>query len=221
VDDHVLFADAIAPALAEKGFDVVGVASTAREAFQAVERERPDLTLMDIGLPDQNGLVAGKEILERFPKTKVVALTARADPRAVDDALKSGFLGFISKNIGISDFVQAVQALVDGQVVLTPRPNDGRAHVEDEGAALMADQLTPREREVLALLVRGASGDAIAQPLGISPNTVRTHVQSILTKLQVHSRLEAAAFAVRHHLVSEPGTDRQPEGTHDQIRRVS
>ena len=75
--------------------------------------------------------------------------------------------------------------------------------MEDDGAVLLTEQLTPRERQVLALLVQGASGEAISKPLGISPNTVRTHVQSILTKLQVHSRLEAAAFAVRHHLVAD------------------
>jgi two-component system, NarL family, nitrate/nitrite response regulator NarL len=205
----VLFADAITPALEREGMTVVGVASTAAEAFEAVERERPDLTLMDIGLPDQSGLVAGQQILERFPDTKVVALSARDDHWAVDQALDAGFLGFITKDTGVSDFVEAVRAVVDGQVVLTRRTDSRRGRPDDGGAALMAEQLTPREREVLALLVRGASGDAIASPLGISPNTVRTHVQSILTKLQVHSRLEAAAFAVRYHLVDDSGRSTQ------------
>lgn len=182
---------------------VVGVAPTAGEAFMAFERERPDVVLMDLGLPDQSGLEAGRQILERFPDTKVVALTARGDHGALDEARKAGFVGFITKNSGVSEFVQAVKAVVGGQVALPRRVSPRNGRVEDDGPALLAEQLTPREREVLALLVQGASGEAISKPLGISPNTVRTHVQSILTKLQVHSRLEAAAFAVRHHLVAD------------------
>jgi two-component system, NarL family, nitrate/nitrite response regulator NarL len=182
----------------------VAVAPTAEDAFVAMERERPDLVLMDLGLPDQSGLAAGKAILERFPDQKILALTARDDHWAVEEALQIGFHGYVTKNTAVEEFVQAVQTVSAGQVVLPRRLSSGNGRSEDEHAALMAEQLTPREREVLTLLVQGASGDAIARPLGISPNTVRTHVQSILTKLQVHSRLEAAAFAVRHHLVNDP-----------------
>jgi len=182
---------------------VVGVAPTAEEAFVAVERERPDLILMDLGLPDQSGLAAGKVILERFPDAKLLALTARDDHWAVEEALKTGFLGYITKNTAVGEFVQAIRTVFAGQVVLPRRLSSRNGRSQDENAALMAEQLTPREREVLSLLAQGASGDAIARPLGISPNTVRTHVQSILTKLQVHSRLEAAAFAVRHHLFND------------------
>lgn len=182
---------------------MVGVAPTAEEAFVAVERERPDLILMDLGLPDQSGLAAGKVILERFPDAKLLALTARDDHWAVEEALKTGFLGYITKNTAVGEFVQAIRTVFAGQVVLPRRLSSRNGRSQDENAALMAEQLTPREREVLSLLVQGASGDAIARPLGISPNTVRTHVQSILTKLQVHSRLEAAAFAVRHHLFND------------------
>ncbi len=183
---------------------MVAVAPTAEDAFVAVERDRPDLILMDLGLPDQSGLAAGKAILERFPDAKILALTARNDHWAVEEALQIGFHGYVTKNTAVEEFVQAVRTVSAGQVVLPRRLSSGNGRSEDENAALMAEQLTPREREVLTLLVQGASGDAIARPLGISPNTVRTHVQSILTKLQVHSRLEAAAFAVRHHLVSDP-----------------
>ena len=182
---------------------VVGVASTAGDAFRVFERERPDMILMDLGLPDQSGFEAGQQILDRFPDTKVVALTARGDPWAVDEARKAGFVGFIHKDTGVSEFVRAVKAVVGGEVALPPRARRRNARMEDDGAVLLTEQLTPRERQVLALLVQGASGEAISKPLGISPNTVRTHVQSILTKLQVHSRLEAAAFAVRHHLVAD------------------
>ncbi len=195
---------------------VVGVAHSAAEAFAALELERPDLILMDLGLPDQSGLDAGKQILRQYPETKILALTARGDQWAVDDAIKAGFLGFVTKDTGVSEFVQAVRTVVGGQVVLPRRASNGHGPAEDEGATLLAEHLTPREREVLALLVQGASGDAIARPLGISPNTVRTHVQSILTKLQVHSRLEAAAFAVRHHVVDDPAAaprTSRPTGT--------
>lgn len=208
IDDHMLFAEAIHLALEEHGFEVVGIAASGDEALSAVRRWHPDLALVDIGLPDRSGLAVGRAILQERPETKLLALTALDDPRTVREALRGGFHGYVVKDTPVSRFVQAVGSVLGGQVVV-PRPLAprvaGALSAEEEAVALLSNQLTPREREVLELLVEGASGQAIARSLGISPNTVRTHVQSVLTKLQVRSRLEAATFAVRHRIVPGPG----------------
>jgi len=208
VDDHMLFAEAIRVALEDFGMSVVGVAPTGAEAIEMLEREVPDVILMDIGLPDRTGLVVGRTILERWPDATILALTALHDRNMVDEALRIGFRGYLTKDTPVAQFVNSIRSVVDGHLVLPLRLSPiGRRSRGDDEVALMTEQLSRREREVLSLLVQGASGSTVAERLGISRNTVRTHVQSILTKLQVHSRLEAAAFAVRHGLVDVSRSD--------------
>ena len=207
VDDHKLFADAISPSLQRQGIDVVGIATDGSEALEAFRRHLPDGVLIDIGLPDRSGLVVGSEILEERPSTVVIAVTALEDPRMVREAAKVGFHGFLTKSTNLPEFVHSVRAVLGGEAIF---PSGG---VRRDGPSpnpqtpLVAEQLTAREREVLALLSRGATSQTIADALGIAPNTVRTHVQNILSKLQVHSRLEAVAFAVRHGVVDAGRTD--------------
>jgi two-component system, NarL family, nitrate/nitrite response regulator NarL len=218
----MLFAEALRLSIEDSGLSVTHVATTGEEAIAEVDRSRPDVILMDIGLPDQSGLLAGRTILERHPDAKIIALTALSDRSAVDQALRIGFAGYLTKDTPVAEFVNAVRSAIDGHVVVpqrlapTRRPSQAEAEI-----ALMASQLSPREREVLALLVQGASGKTVAATLSISLNTVRTHVQNILTKLQVHSRLEAATFAVRHGIVQvpQPSTD-APGVTHPSSARA-
>ena len=178
---------------------MVGTAERGDEAVGMARRERPDVILVDIGLPDQSGLVVGRRLLDEVPGTKVIALSAVDDRRTIEEALRLGFHGYLTKGIPAARFDRAIRSVMDAQVVVARV--GGRAVDADPDAHLLATHLTEREHEVLALLVEGASGPDIAARLGIRTNTVRTHVQSILTKLQVHSRLEAAAFAIRHGLV--------------------
>src|SRR5439155_12053149 len=207
VDDHVLFAEAIGAALHEAGMSVCASVTNGRDAIAYLETDLADVVLMDIGLPDRSGLAVGREILERWPETKLVAVTALDDGRGVDDALEAGVRGYLTKDTPVSRFISSMEAVVDGQVILPHRLVTGvHRRGSSDGIALLVSQLTTREREVLSLLVEGADGGTIARRLGISRNTVRTHVQSILTKLQVHSRLEAATMAVRHHLVPLPSS---------------
>jgi two-component system nitrate/nitrite response regulator NarL len=170
------------------------------------------MAVVDIGLPDQSGLVVGRTLLHEYPDMKVLALSALDDPAAVREALRAGFHGYVVKDTPVERFMNAVEAVLSGQVVvppvLAPRVAGARS-AEEETVTLLVSQLTPRERQVLQLLVEGASGQAIAHALGISPNTVRTHVQSVLTKLQVRSRLQAASFAIRHGVVAGPGQQRR------------
>ncbi len=207
VDDHVLFAEAVKGALEGVGVEVLDVVGTGEEAAERASEERPDLVLMDIALPDQSGLAAGVKILEVWPEAMILAVSALEDRQVAEEALRIGFRGYLTKDTPVAQFVNSIKAVLDGQLVMPHRLGPaGERGAAGRDVGLLASQLTEREREVLALLVDGASGRDIANRLGISRNTVRTHVQSILTKLQVHSRLEAATFAVRHRLV-DPSSD--------------
>jgi two-component system, NarL family, response regulator LiaR len=211
IDDHRLFSEVIRSTLEGMGMEVLGSATTGSEGLDMARRERPDVVLVDIGLPDESGLSVGKKILEALPETKVVAVTSLIDPRAAAEAVRLGFRAYVTKDTPVNQFVSWIQAVLDGAEVTPPqlaRHAAGYRTPEEQHAAILIKQLTDRERQVLQLLAEGSSGVQIAARLSISPNTVRTHVQSILTKLQVHSRLEAAAFAVRHGLIRTPGERR-------------
>jgi two-component system nitrate/nitrite response regulator NarL len=207
VDDHRLFADVVGSALEQLGARIVGPVGTVADAIEAAERERPDLVLLDLGLPDGTGFDAGRAILASHPGIAVVALTASTDPRAATEAVRAGFKGFVPKDARIASVISAISGALDGRVVvIRPSRNVGqRSTTNGSATPPLTTGLTRREHEILALIVGGAGSRAIADRLQISTNTVRTHVQSVLTKLQVHSRLEAAAFAIRHGLV-EPET---------------
>ena len=204
VDDHLLFADVIHRTLEADGMDVVAAVATGGEALSVFRDERPDLVLVDLALPDRSGLAVGQAIMEQAPGTVVVALTAMDDPQLVKQVIRAGFRGYVTKDCPVSQLREAIAQAMGGRVVVavpSRRSSSGTGGSKKEGVALLAGQLTPREREVLALLAQGAGSADMARHLGISPNTLRTHVQSVLTKLQVHSRLEAASFAVRNELV--------------------
>ncbi|MDQ3956734.1 MAG: response regulator transcription factor [Actinomycetota bacterium] len=209
IDDHQLFADVIKSSLEAGGMDVVGIAQTPEEGLEAAERAQPELALIDFGLPGMNGIEVGRRLRGVVPDVTMIAVTGMKDSRLVDMALDAGFHGYLTKDTPLSEFVSSVEEILGGDVVTTskgmhrePKPSTG----EERSADLLAKQLTPREKEVLALLVEGASSDDIADRLDISSNTVRTHVQSILTKLQVSSRLSAATFAVKHKILETEET---------------
>ncbi len=206
VDDHMLFAEVIRSTLEKLGMEVVASARDARQGLEAARRERPELVLVDIGLPDESGLALGRKILEELPEAKVVAVTALNDRTAINEAVLLGFHGYVKKTTGVDKFVSSIQAVMDGQVVLpeeVAKPPAPPRTLEDRRAEILIRQLTPREREILSLLVKGAASEDIANALGLTPNTVRTHVRNILMKLDVNSRLKAAAFAMRHGLIHQ------------------
>ncbi len=204
VDDHKLFGEAMEMALEDKpGVTVVGVAASAREGIELVRRTQPDMALIDYRLPDLDGIDLGKQILAASPETKVVMLTGSSEASTATAAFDAGFHGFVTKSGTFSDVISAFDEVRSGGVMRQPAVHTRRRAVPDEGAmGLLAAQLTARERDVLALLVEGASSKEMARRLSLRPNTVRTHVQNVLTKLQVHSRVEAASQAVRYGVVS-------------------
>jgi two-component system nitrate/nitrite response regulator NarL len=207
VDDQRLFADVICSALESRGVQVVGVAGDAKQALDMWRATRPDVVLVDVGLPDESGVEVGKRILAEHSGTKVLIVTALNDARVVGDALRAGFAGYLTKDTPLSRFLEQIEAALRGEVVVPHRISAGaNSHrtPEQRHASFLAEQLSVRELDVLRLLAEGAQTGDMARRLEISTNTVRTHVQSILTKLQVHSRLEAATFAVRFGIVSSP-----------------
>ncbi len=205
VDRHRLFADVMTPSLEELAFQV-SIATGTDSAREFITTHRPTLTLVDLSLPADGGFELGQHALATHPEAIVIGTTPRADPARVRESRAVGFSGCLSKDIPLSRFTSQIRAAIGGEPVEQPRGNVDlvRGSHYAPPRDLLAAQLTARELEVLALLVEGAGSGQIARTLDISWNTVRTHAQSILTKLQVHSRLEAAAVAVRQGLVPDP-----------------
>jgi two-component system, NarL family, nitrate/nitrite response regulator NarL len=193
--------DAVRPTLTRLGADEIVVAYNGSDGVAAAKRTGLDVALVDIGLPDRSGLTVGREIMDLDSETLVVALTAVKDAMIARHALKLGFAAYLPKDISLDLFAQGLREVLRGQRLDLSTsgapPGWRRARME----VWRGSDLTARELEVLSLLVEGCTGPTIASRLDISRNTVRTHIQSILTKLQVHSRLQAAAFAVEEGLV--------------------
>ena len=194
--------DAVRPTLLGLGADDIVVAYTGSDGVAAAKRSEVDVALVDIGLPDRSGLSVGREIMDLDSRTLVVALTAVKDALIARHALKLGFAAYLPKDISLDIFAQGMRDVLRGRRIdlSSAGPSTSRRPSRTEPWREGSD-LTGRELEVLSLLVEGCTGPTIATRLGISRNTVRTHIQSILTKVQVHSRLQAVAFAVEEGLV--------------------
>jgi DNA-binding NarL/FixJ family response regulator len=212
VDDHQLLVDALTAVLGrEQDFDVVGVARSVGEAKLAA-RERMDVVLMDYRLPDGTGADATRFIKSRWPQARVIMLTAVTDDETVLESIQAGADGYLTKDRAMTDVVEAVRSAHAGEILL-PRPvifgiaQRVAAARERSAARNPIEQLTPRELEVLRALAEGLASSEICARLYIAPNTLRTHVQNIMSKLRVHSKLEAVAVALRYRLVEPPRTE--------------
>lgn len=201
-DDHHLVARAVALLLgAQPDIEVVGVAGTVAEVRDLTAALRPNVVLMDYALPDGDGVTATAAIKASQPDVNVVMLTSFLDEDVLVAAIEAGCSGYVTKHKGPEELVTAVRLAAGGEALVSPDmlarllPRLRRSH-----HALGWD-LTPRERQVLDLLAEGESKEAIAERLFLSTNTVRNHIQSVLTKLNAHSRLEAVATASREGLL--------------------
>ena len=209
VEDHQLLADALSALLGrEPDIEVVGIAGTVAEA-KAMTRERLDVVLMDYHLPDGTGAEATRAIKARWPAARVVMVTALSDDETVLESIQAGADGYMTKDHAAEDVVQAVRAAHAGEILL---PRSVIVEIARRVAVArergderrIVEPLTPRELEVLRALTEGLSTPDICERLFIAPNTLRTHVQNIMGKLRVHSKLEAVAFALRYRLVEPP-----------------
>jgi two-component system, NarL family, response regulator DevR len=201
VEDHSMFADGLVRIISdEDDFHLVGVAATVADAIALVEREGPDVILMDYHLPDGDGVDATKAILKRWPQTKILMLSGGGGHDLVARAIESGCAGFLAKTRPARDVVAGVRAAARGELVL--RSTDLTDALGAIRSGTGGNGMTPRELDVLRHLARGESTDDIARSLYISVSTVRNHIQNVLIKLDAHSKLAAVAVAVRNGLIS-------------------
>lgn len=185
-------------------FEVVGEASSAREAMEIINDTHPDVVVMDIRLPGTSGIEACEEITGRFPETKVIMLTSYAEDEMLFSAIRAGASGYILKQIGGEDLVRALEAVGRGEAMLDPTVTqrvfqEVRRAVKEEEASAFA-HLSQQEKHVLLLVSEGKTNREIAKALFLGEGTVRNYVSSILSKLGVNNRAEAAAYAVQHNL---------------------
>jgi len=209
-DQHALFREALRTGLeSESDLQVVGEARNGPEAVAEAERTVPGVAILDLDLPVTDGIRATVLIVERTPNCRVLVLGPTDDYRRLVEALDAGASGFLTKEAPLADLIQATRVVHGGDTLIPPRmlgpllTNLLRRKKDQDRAHDRIARLTRREREVLALLADGADNEDIARVLVISPQTARTHIQNILGKLAVHSRLEAAAFVMQNGI----GTD--------------
>jgi two-component system nitrate/nitrite response regulator NarL len=200
-DDHVVFLDALSTVLSQHGHVVCGVARSAAEMITLVSVHQPDACLIDHNAPADEDAGTIRSVLAACAGTSVLVLGASPGSGAVGKALDAGASGYLHQSRGLGALVSALERVLDGETIVdVPDAPPPRRSAEPNLAVRMASHLTSRERECLMMLVEGLDTAAMVDLLGVSRTTVRTHLQSVLTKLGVHSRLEAASFAVRHRL---------------------
>lgn len=209
-DQHGLFREALRTGLeTETDLRVVAEARSGPEAVSEVERTLPQVAIVDLDLPITDGAGTTALIRERSTSCRVLILGATEDYRRLIDVLDAGASGYVTKEAPLAELIDAARAVHRGETLI-PQNVLGplltallRRKRELDGAHARIARLTRREREVLALLADGADNDSIARMLVISPQTARTHIQNILTKLSVHSRLEAAAFVTQNRILPD------------------
>ncbi len=212
VDDHELVRLGLKSLLARYNqFQVVGEAANATEALTQVERRQPDVVVMDIRLPGKSGIETTRQIKQKYPAVQVIMLTSYAEDELLFDAIAAGASGYVLKQIGSGELVRALEMIGRGQSLLDPtltkkvfaRVREASRKAEDEAFAELSDQ----ELRILALVAEGKTNKEIAEAVFLSEKTVRNYVSSILSKLHLSTRAEAAAYAVRHRVLDHLPTD--------------
>jgi NarL family two-component system response regulator LiaR len=201
VDDHGMVRRGLVAYLEEEpGLELVGEAADGEEAVQLCEQIRPDVILMDLVMPELSGADATRSIIKRWPQVQVIALTSFQDKELVQEALQAGAISYLLKNVSGVDLVEAIRAAYAGRSTLSPEAVEALVQPTTPESTPGYD-LTPRERDVLALLVEGLTNKEIAGRLSISRSTVKVHVSNILSKLNVSSRGEAINIAIQNRLI--------------------
>jgi DNA-binding NarL/FixJ family response regulator len=210
-DDHLMRAGLVAVLESDGEIEVVGEASTGREAVALTRRREPDVVLMDVQMPDLDGIAATQELTGVSPGARVLILTTFEEDEYIFGGLRAGASGFLLKRTRPEELIKAVHTIAAGESLLSPsvtrRVIDRMARasapypgVHDPDGAAAVDELTPREREVLELLAGGLSNAEIAAALVIEESTVKTHVKRVLMKLSLRDRVQAVIFAYEHGL---------------------
>jgi two-component system, NarL family, response regulator DegU len=205
VDDHQMLRQGLRRSLEEEGFYVVGEASDGEQAVRLVPAAKPDVILMDVSMPDMDGIEATRRIIQNDPDKRVVMLTMHADKDLIDAAIKAGAVGYLTKDCSTDEVIDAVRMAANGETALSPQLAKTmltEVRKIDEKAAREEDRLvTKREEEVLQLIADGCSTPEVAQRLYISQKTVKNHLASIYEKLNARDRTQAVLLAVRMGIV--------------------
>ena len=219
IDDHTLFREGLQGLLERHGIQVLDSVGDAKSGYAAISQRRPDVILLDLRLPQANGLDILRKLKEDTECPPVVILTMSDEAQDVVEALRSGASGYLLKDMEPDTLVMALRSIVEGETVVAPSLTPTLARVvqghEPEPSAKEESpfgSLTPRESEILMLLAEGMSNRSIGNSLGISEGTVKLHVKAILRKLEVTSRVAAAVLAVEHGWAGRKSPrDREPE----------
>ncbi len=201
VDDHNVVRSGLATFLrAYDDLELVAEARNGREAVLACQQNTPDVILMDLMMPEMDGITATRTILADWPDIKIIAMTSFEDEQLVQGVLAAGAISYLIKNVTSDELAKAIRDAVSGKSTLSPEAANALVHATRPTKEPLVD-LTDRELEVLNLVAQGQSNQQIADALVISLATVKAHISSILSKLQVSSRSEAIAFAIKHKLI--------------------
>jgi NarL family two-component system response regulator LiaR len=201
VDDHAMVRKGLVAFLKNRPeLELIGEACDGREAITACDQNHPDVILMDLVMPELGGVAATRTIHQRWPHVQVIALTSFQEKELVQDALQAGAISYLLKNVSGKELAEAIRQAHSGRPTLAPEAVQALIQPPSEVENLAAD-LTPREHEVLALLVKGMSNPQIAGQMFISRATVKVHISNILSKLGVASRAEAISLAIHNKLV--------------------
>lgn len=208
IDDHTLFRSGIKLLLERQaGFEVVGEASDGLEGVKRVKQLKPNVVLLDLHMPGTSGLMAIPLLREEAPQTEIIMLTVSEDADDLLEALRAGARGYLLKNIETDFLLESIRRATAGESVMSSQMAgklaDAMRAPQKVTNNTHPEKLTPREREIIALLASGASNKEIARKLDLAESTVKIHVQGILRKLNLASRVQAAVYAVEHGFVSE------------------
>lgn len=204
-DDHTLFRRGVREMLeAEEDINVVAEAATGREALEQARAIMPDVVLMDIRMPDLDGVQAARILHQEMPHVGIIFVTSLGDDEFVSQGLQAGGLGYILKDAGLDTMLRAIRAVAHGESLLGPtiaRKIMRQFSAQPKKQVSLLDTLTPRELEVLVLIAEGHSNKEIAGELAISQKTVKNHINNIFSKLHVYDRTQAMLYAIRAGLV--------------------
>jgi len=202
VDDHNVVRSGLATFLrAYDDLELIAEAKNGREAVNLCREKKPDVILMDLMMPEMDGIAATRAILADCPEIKIIAMTSFEDEQLVHDVLAAGAISYLIKNVTSDELAKAIRDAASGRSTLSPEAARVLVQATRSTKQPLFD-LTEREQEVLNLVVQGNSNQQIAETLVISLATVKAHISNILSKLQVSSRAEAIAYAIKHKLVS-------------------
>ncbi|HIX41969.1 LuxR family transcriptional regulator [Kurthia sp. 3B1D] len=206
-DHHVVRRGLLFFLKTQKDFEVVGEAANGKEAVALTAELQPDIVLMDLVMPEMDGIQATKKIKAQFPAVHVLMLTSFSDRDHVVPAIEAGAAGYQLKDIEPDELVETIRKIIAGENILHPDASEQleEAEKEEENSPHVKHPLTPRERDVLAELTKGKSNREIASSLFVTEKTVKTHISNIFAKLEVQDRTQAALYAVKHNLTEPSG----------------